>query len=394
MRIAVIETAPYGGLLHYSVQLGDGLAERGHDVDLITPRGNELAGRRGAARMRDVLTPTVHSTAPPPPGFVAATVKRAGVAVRMTRSWARILWEVARGSYDVVLLDPAIDVSVSAAGAAALTAIPGGPPITHVCHNARVFNRWARSRRYSGSVLLRLLLGAAYGRFDLIFMHGERSREEFESQWPDASIALIPHGDERVFADDPPAPSTEQHVLFFGHWNRVKGLPVLMEAFDIVAERVPEATLTIAGAANPQEVDVEGIRRWAAGHGGRVELIENYVPLEEVPGLFARAATVAVPYVAGYQSGIVHLAMTMARPVVASDIGDIGSAVVAGETGLLVPPGDAPALAEALETILTEPGLAERMGSSGRARVMSESAWENVAETVESNLRQVVRSPR
>lgn len=37
MRIAVIETAPYGGLLHYSVQLGNGLAQRGHDVDLITP---------------------------------------------------------------------------------------------------------------------------------------------------------------------------------------------------------------------------------------------------------------------------------------------------------------------------------------------------------------------
>jgi glycosyltransferase involved in cell wall biosynthesis len=237
---------------------------------------------------------------------------------------------------------------------------------------------------------LKPLLRTAYGRFDLIFMHGERSKEEFESHWVKATIALIPHGDERVFSSEAPAPSKEQHILFFGHWNRVKGLPVLMNAYDIVAEHLPKATLTIAGAANPQEVDVEGIRRWAAGYGSRVELIEHYVPLDEVPALFTRAATVAVPYVAGYQSGIVHLAMTMARPVVASDIGDIGSAVIAGQTGLLVPPGDAPALAEALETILTEPGLASQMGSRGRDRVMSESAWETVAESVASNLDRVI----
>ena len=391
MRIAVIETAPYGGLLHYSVQLGNGLARRGHDVDLITPRDHELVDRPGPARMRAVLTPTVHSTAPPPPGLVAVTVKRAGVAIRLTRSWLRILWEVARGRYDVVLLDASVDVSVAAAGAAALTALPGGPPIVRIHHDARVFNRWGGDRRYGGSAVLMWLLRTAFERFALIFLHGERSKEEFESHWGGtAPIALIPHGDERVFTSDPPAPSSEQHTLFFGHWNRVKGLPVLMDAFDLVGERLPQATLTIAGAANPRDVDVDGIRRWAAGHGGRVELIEQYVPLDDVPALFARARTVVVPYVAGYQSGIVHLAMTMGRAVVASDIGDIGSAVIAGETGLLVPPGDAAALADALEAVLTQPELAARMGASGRDRVMSASAWETVAESVESNLERVV----
>ena len=95
---------------------------------------------------------------------------------------------------------------------------------------------------------------------------------------------------------------------------------------------------------------------------------------------------VVTPYVAGYQSGIVHLAMTMARPVVASDIGDISSAVIDGETGLLVPPSDPPALAAALEQVLADPERARQMGSNGHARVMSESAWETVAESVEANL--------
>lgn len=390
MHIALIETAPYGGLLHYSVQLGDALAERGHDVDLITPRGNELEGRQGAAAMRAVLTPPVRSAAPPPAGRLAVFIKRAGVAMRLTRAWLRILWEVSRGGYDVVVLDAAVDVSVAAAGAAALTMIPSGPPVAQICHNARFFNRWGGGRRYGGSPVMKVLLRAAFRRFVLIFVHGERSRAEFESHWMSANIAVIPHGDERVFATEPPAPSDSQHVLFFGHWNRVKGLPVLMDAFDDLAERLPEATLTIAGAANPQEVDVDGIRRWASGHHGRVELIDSYVPLDEVPALFASAAVVVVPYVAGYQSGIVHLAMTMARPVVASDIGDFSEAVITGETGLLVPPADPPALAAALEQVLTQHELGVRMGANGRARVMSRSGWETVAASVETNLESIL----
>ena len=43
MKIAVVETDPFGGLLHYAFQLADALARRGNEVDLIAARGNELA---------------------------------------------------------------------------------------------------------------------------------------------------------------------------------------------------------------------------------------------------------------------------------------------------------------------------------------------------------------
>jgi hypothetical protein len=91
-RIAVIETSPYGGLLHYAVQLGDALADRGHEVDLIVPRANELIGHRGAAQMRAVLTPSVRWTEQAKRGRLRILVRRAGVAVRLARSWARILF--------------------------------------------------------------------------------------------------------------------------------------------------------------------------------------------------------------------------------------------------------------------------------------------------------------
>ncbi len=390
MRIAVIETAPHGGLLHYAVQLGNALAERGNDVDLITPRDHELSSYEGAARMRAVLTPSVRSAAPPPTNIIASVVRRARVAIRLTRTWIRILWEVSRGRYDVVVQDGAIDVSVAAAGAVLLTTIPGGPPVAQVCHNARVFNRWSGRRRFAGSRIVLGLLHTAFRRFDLVFMHGERSRAEFEAEWSKARIALIPHGDERVFADDPPPAATGEHVLFFGQWNRIKGLPVLMDAFDRLASRRPEATLTIAGAPAPAEIDVDAVKRWAEPYGDRVELIDRYVPLEVVPALFARARVLVAPYTLGYQSGVIHLAMTMGRAVVASDVGDFNSVVIEGETGLLVPPGAPDELSAALDRVLGDAGLANGLGANARSRMMSESSWEAVAEKVEAALEALI----
>src|SRR3954449_11765246 len=89
MRLAVVETARLGGLLHYAVQLGDALARRGHDVDLVTPGQNELGGRAGTARMHAALTPTIKSGAQPH-GRLAYLARRAGVATRLVRSWLRI----------------------------------------------------------------------------------------------------------------------------------------------------------------------------------------------------------------------------------------------------------------------------------------------------------------
>jgi glycosyltransferase involved in cell wall biosynthesis len=78
--------------------------------------------------------------------------------------------------------------------------------------------------------------------------------------------------------------------------------------------------------------------------------------------------------------------MTMGRAVVASRVGDLPAAVADGETGLLVEPGDANALAGALERVLADAGEAERMGAAGRVRAASTCSWEAVAERVEAAL--------
>lgn len=385
MRLAVIETAPRGGLLHYAAQLGDALADGGSSVDLIAPAGNELVNRAGRATMRAAL-PAATAEGPESPSRVAYLRRRAGIAIKLARAWSTILRLCSRRRYDAVVLNCEISLTPVTFAVLLLTLRPGRPRLSLVCHNVRPFNRWAGEELFLSSRTLDALLRRVFARLDVVFVHGERSRKEFEELWPSRALVEIPHGDETLFADEPPPPSDERRVLFFGDWRKVKGLEILMGAFDRLADDDPQARLTIAGTASPIDVDPEAIHRWAKGHGDRVRLIDEYVPIEDVPAIFGSARVVATPYLVGYQSGVVHLAMTMARAVVASDVGDLPNAVADGETGLIVPPGDPDALAQALSTLLSDPELAQRMGAAGHARVLDRSGWGKVAELVEQAL--------
>lgn len=74
--------------------------------------------------------------------------------------------------------------------------------------------------------------------------------------------------------------------------------------------------------------------------------------LAEVPGPVRAARVVVALYLRPSQSGVVHLALRHARPLVSTDVGDLAEAVRDGESGLLVPPGDVAALARALGRLL------------------------------------------
>jgi glycosyltransferase involved in cell wall biosynthesis len=385
VRIAVIEPSALGGLLHYHVQLGEALAARGHEVDLITARKNELVGRTGPARMRAVLTPP-YVPDPSSADQGGYLLRRVAVGVRLSRAWLRLLWETRPPRYDAVLIGSDIGLPPAALATLVMTVLPRRPRVVRIAHNVRAFNRWGGKDVYAASSVMDRIMDVLYRRFDLVVLHGERSRKEFVAAWPKVRTAVVPHGDERIFGDEPPPPSTEERVLFFGDWRKVKGLPLLMEAFDQVASRRPGARLTVAGMPWPEDWDPAILRRWAAGLNGRVEVIDRYVPIEDVHDVFARARVVVTPYVTGYQSGVIHLGMTMGRAVVTTDVGDLGTAVVDGVTGRVVPPHDARALADALEQIVADPELAKRLGSEGRRRLEAHASWEHVAERVEHEL--------
>lgn len=383
MRIGFVETNAHGGLLHYSVQLCDALAARGNDVVVLLPDGHELDGHVGAATLRPVLTPHVRTTSAAPRHPVVYQLRRGVIAVRLLRSLARAVVAVRRERFDAVLLHWDLTFGIVRVASRLLQRMPGRPTLGYVLHNVRPFNRWGGEDLFlsPGSTDR---FGRALSGFDVVFVHGDRAEAEFRRLYPPAHLVVVPHGDERVFGEPPP-PSDEERVLFFGDWRKIKGLDVLMSAFDIVARNRPLARLTIAGTPAPSDFDDSALRRWAAERVDAVTLIDQYVPVEDVRDVFASARVVCTPYLAGFQSGVVHLAMTMGRAVVTSDVGDLPAAV--GEDGgVVVPAGDAAALAAALELVLADRELADRMGEVLRRRAASSSSWETAAEKVEQGL--------
>ncbi|MHC5066338.1 MAG: glycosyltransferase family 4 protein [Planctomycetota bacterium] len=126
----------------------------------------------------------------------------------------------------------------------------------------------------------------------------------------------------------------------------------------------------------------EDLRVWIAGHGeGRkpLETLIDSLGLQErvkllgqrsdIPDLLAACDLFVMPSLAE-GLGIAALeAMAASRPVIASRVGGLGELVVDEKTGLLVPPGDIPALASALTSLARNPELRERMGSAGPERV-------------------------
>jgi glycosyltransferase involved in cell wall biosynthesis len=139
--------------------------------------------------------------------------------------------------------------------------------------------------------------------------------------------------------------------------------------------------LVIVGEG-PERPKLEDAAR-RLGIADRVEL-RGRIPSSELQAAYARARAFVLPAVLDARGdteglGVVLLeAMNHATPVVASRVGGIPDIVEDGVSGLLVPPGDAAALAAALQRVLDSPDLARRLGEAGRRRLHERFSWEAI----------------
>ena len=165
-------------------------------------------------------------------------------------------------------------------------------------------------------------------------------------------------------------------VLFFGFIRRYKGLDTLLGAWPRVRERRP-ATLVVAG--EPYE-DAEEIRRLAAEAGGppSVRLLDRYAGDGEVEALFKAADVVVLPYRSATQSGVTHVAYALGVPVITTDVGGLAETVLPGRTGLVVPPENPAALADAIVEYF-ERGLGPAM-RAGVAELARAHSWQALAD--------------
>jgi glycosyltransferase involved in cell wall biosynthesis len=277
------------------------------------------------------------------------------------------------------------------------------PPLDYL------FFRWLRGRgirivltahdvipfttRQGDLVWLRRLYHATDGIVVHAMSNREVMRQTFDVDL--GKIHVVPMGPYLQFADERSLTTSvarlriglapdDPVVMFFGQIKSVKGLRHLIHAFRQVVDEYPSARLVIAGP------------EWKHSFAEYAALIEQlrltervytrieYIPDDELGLYYSAADIVALPYTVAYQSAVLYMAYSFAKPVVASAVAGLAEVVKDGETGLLVPPADPEALAQALLVLLRDPLRAQRMGRQGEDLVKTQFNWADIGRKIAS----------
>lgn len=168
----------------------------------------------------------------------------------------------------------------------------------------------------------------------------------------------------------------ESTILLVGIDFERKGGPTVLRAFAKVRKHLPRAKLVIVGPR--AEGSQEGVV-WL-----------GYLPdRKQLHQLFSEATVVALPSVCEPFGFALIEGMSHGLPVVGSYADAMPEIIEEGQTGYLVPAGEADALADRLICLLSSPDICARMGSAGRARVVKQFLWKQVVQRIEEGLREV-----
>ncbi len=213
-----------------------------------------------------------------------------------------------------------------------------------------------------------------------IIVHGKNLRETLLSRGiPGTRISVIPHGDYSYYTkwQDERVEPDEETVLFFGLIRDYKGLSYLIKAIPVVYSRHPGVKVIIAGAGDLSKYeDMEEYQT----HKSVYEVHNDYIPDKDVAPLFQRAAVVVLPYTDASQSGIIPIAYAFRKPVIVTDVGSIAEVVEQGKTGIIIPPKDEAALADAISTILGDEQMRDEMAQGAYTFMKDNLSWATIAK--------------
>jgi glycosyltransferase involved in cell wall biosynthesis len=195
-------------------------------------------------------------------------------------------------------------------------------------------------------------------------------------------VAVVQNGvDAEHFCPDYSLKAKEPTILFVGRLAKVKDPLMLLEAFRLTVERVPEARLEIVGNGTMRQKLEAFVRRH--GLSQRVKLIPG---VDDIRPLLRRAWIFAITSLQEASPNVILEAMACELPVVGTQVGGIPELVKDQEMGLLVEKSDPTAAAEAFIRLLNDDAERQAMGKSGREKVLSEHSMERMIRETEQVL--------
>ena len=212
-----------------------------------------------------------------------------------------------------------------------------------------------------------------------VVVQNEEDRRELAALRPDAAwrVVLIEgSGVDLVryrLAPEPEGPIT---FVYAGRFIAIKGVATLVAAHQMLRERGLDTRLVLAGAPdleNPSAIDEATLAHWHTLPGLSLPgHVDDIAPVWQG----AHVAVLASFGGEGLPKSLLEAA-AMGRPIVATDVPGTRAIARQGENALLVPPGDATALADALETLARDKDLRRRFGAASRRIV--ERSFSDVA---------------
>lgn len=361
MKVGIV--VPYswsfwGAVVEHAELQADALRRLG--IETRTIMGNDPVGSFTRA-----LHPRLGRGGSPPPDVIpvgrSVIVPANGSlpnVVLSPRTVGRIARTLEREQFDLVHVHEPLAPVIGVATLAQATC-----PIVATFHSSGSV-RWARI----GVPLWGFLLD----RIDARIAVSESARATAQLYGP-GEYEVIPNG---VLIPPEADPGNRAHtVLFVGRHERRKGLPVLLRAWPDVHARTG-ARLRIVGA-DPLAVRL----LMARAHVDGVDVL-GFLSQEELTREVLAAKVMAAPSLGGESFGMVLTrAFACATPVVASDIPGYRD-VMSDEAGLMVPPDDPHALAEALVALLTDEQRRRMLGSNARLIASEHYGWDGIARRI------------
>lgn len=243
-----------------------------------------------------------------------------------------------------------------------------------------------------------------YRSAKMIIVHSQHIKKKLAKTFRvnPAKIRVIPHGNFDIYLPEESVSRAEARAhlslsdedsigLFFGFIREYKGLDLLLDAFQAITRHNERLKLVIAGA--PQTPELENRYRKKIIQISRNDSIlfhPRFIPSEEVATYFLASDIVILPYEEIDHSGIIHLAYSFGRPVIAADVGDFAEMVEDGKSGYLLNENTPQCLAEAMLGAFSDRDRLEEMGAYARHLSETKYSWRNAARHTMSVYEEVI----